>query len=93
MRVRVCLEAILIPEYLDFHSGNSAPRNRIAGIYSGIVLLFRNIPNERALRYTIGFKKTRHFFNQSDILGLDIRYVQINLVKLFYINVRDNSPS
>ena len=36
MRVSVCLRAILIPEYLDFHSGCSAPRSRIAGIYSGI---------------------------------------------------------
>ena len=36
MRVRVCLGAIPIPEYLDFHSGYSAPRSRIAGIYSGM---------------------------------------------------------
>ena len=36
MRVSVCLGAILIPEYLDFHSGYSAPWNRIARIYSGI---------------------------------------------------------
>ena len=36
MQVSVCLGAILIPEYLDFHSGYSAPRSRIAGIYSGI---------------------------------------------------------
>ena len=36
MRVSVCLGAILISEYLDFHSGYSAPRSRIAGIYSGI---------------------------------------------------------
>ena len=36
MRVSVCLGAILIPEYLDFHSGYSAPRSKIAGIYSGI---------------------------------------------------------
>ena len=36
MRVSVCLGAILIPEYLDFHSGSSTPRSRIAGIYSGI---------------------------------------------------------
>ena len=36
MRVSVCLGAILIPEYLDFHSGYSLPRSRIAGIYSGI---------------------------------------------------------
>ena len=28
MRVYVCLGAILIPEYLDFHSGYSAPRER-----------------------------------------------------------------
>ena len=36
MRVSVCLGAIRIPEYLDFNSGYSAPRSRIAGIYSGI---------------------------------------------------------
>ena len=36
MRVSVCLGAILIPEYLDFHSSYSAPRSRIAGINSGI---------------------------------------------------------
>ena len=35
MQVSVCLGAILIPEYLDL-SGYSAPRNRIAGINSGI---------------------------------------------------------
>ena len=57
MWVSICLGAILIPEYLDFHSGYSAPRSRIAGIilysgiYSGItIFLFRNIPNERALK-------------------------------------------
>jgi len=31
MGVSVCLGAILIPEYLDFHSCYSAPRSRIAG--------------------------------------------------------------
>ena len=36
MRVSVCLGAILIPECLDFYSGYSTPRSRIAGIYSGI---------------------------------------------------------
>ena len=36
MQVSVRLGAILIPEYLDFHSGYSAPRSRIAGINSGI---------------------------------------------------------
>ena len=36
MRVSVCLVAILIPECLGFHSGYSAPRSRIAGIYSGV---------------------------------------------------------
>ena len=33
MRASVCLGAICIPEYLDFHSGYSAPRSRIAGMY------------------------------------------------------------
>ena len=36
MRVSVCLGAILIPEYLDFHSGYSTPRSRIARISSRI---------------------------------------------------------
>ena len=36
MRVSVCLGAILIPGYLDFHSGYSTPKSRIAGIYSKI---------------------------------------------------------
>ena len=36
MRVSVCLGAILIPEYPDFDSSYSAPRSRIAGIYSEI---------------------------------------------------------
>ena len=36
MQVSVCLGAILIPEYMDFHSSYSAPSGRIAGIYSGI---------------------------------------------------------
>ena len=33
MRVSVCLGAILILEYLEFHSGYSAPRSRITGIF------------------------------------------------------------
>ena len=32
MRINVCLGAILTPEQLDFHSGSSAPRSRIARI-------------------------------------------------------------
>ena len=52
MRVSVCLGAILIPEYLDFHSGYSSPRSRIAGIYFGI-FLFWNIPHERALNLPV----------------------------------------
>ena len=38
MQVSVRLAALPIPEYLDFHSGYSAPRSRIAGIYSRIKL-------------------------------------------------------
>ena len=44
MRVSVCLGAILIPEYLDFHSGYSTPRSRITGIYSGIYILIPKYP-------------------------------------------------
>ena len=43
MQVSVRLAALPIPEYLDFHSSYSAPRSRIAGIYSRI------FPNKRAL--------------------------------------------
>ena len=54
MRVSVCLGVVPIPEYVDFHSGYSASRSRIAGIYSGDIFrnifLFRNIPNERTLK-------------------------------------------
>ena len=49
MQVSVRLAALPIPEYLDFHSGYSAPRNRIAGIYSRIYSYSGIIPNERAL--------------------------------------------
>ena len=50
MQVSVCLAALPIPEYSDFHSGYSAPRSRIAGIYSRIYSYSRIFPNERALR-------------------------------------------
>ena len=36
MQVIICLGAILIPEYLDFHPGYSAPKSGIAGINSRI---------------------------------------------------------
>ena len=50
MQVSVRLAARPIPEYLDFHSGYSAPGSRIAGIYSRIYSYSRIFPNERALR-------------------------------------------
>ena len=46
MRVSVCLGAILIPEYS--HSGYSAPRSRIARIYSGIYPYLVNKPLQAA---------------------------------------------
>ena len=49
MQVSVRLAALPIPEYLDFHSGYSAPGSRIAGIYSRIYSYSRIFPNERAL--------------------------------------------
>ena len=56
MQVSVCLGAILIPEYLDSHSGYSAPRRRIARIIIfRNIFLFRNIPNERALNQSINW--------------------------------------
>ena len=54
MRVSVCLGAILIPEYLDSHSGYSAPWSRIAGIYSGIYSYSGISQTKRALRLCMG---------------------------------------
>ena len=51
MQVSVRLAALPIPEYLDFHSRYSAPRSRIAGIYSRIYSYSRIFPNERALNF------------------------------------------
>ena len=48
IQVTVRLAAFPIPEYLDFHSSCSAPRSRIAGIYSRIYSYSRIFPNERA---------------------------------------------
>ena len=61
MQVSVHLADLPIPEYLDFHSGYSAPRSRIAGIYSRIYSYSRIFPNERALsgiqrNFEIGFR-------------------------------------
>ena len=41
-----------------FHSGYSAPRSRIAGIYSGIHSYSGIFPNERALKYIEDITKT-----------------------------------
>ena len=49
MQVSVRLAALPIPEYLDFHSSYSAPRSRIAGIYSRIYSYSGIFPHERAL--------------------------------------------
>ena len=49
IQVSVRLAAPPIPAYLDFHSGYSSPRSRIAGIYSRIYSYSRIFPNERAL--------------------------------------------
>ena len=47
MRVSVCLGAILIPEYLDLHSGYFYSQEQNSwNIFRNV---FRNIPNERAL--------------------------------------------
>ena len=55
MRVSVRLGAILIPEYLDFHSGYSAPRSRIAGLYSGIYSYSRISQTNAPLISSSGF--------------------------------------
>ena len=52
MQVSVRLAALPVPDYLDFHSGYSAPRSRIAGISSRIYSYSRIFPNERALKLT-----------------------------------------
>ena len=44
VQVSVRLAALPIPEYLDFHSGYSAPRSRIAGNIFQNIFLFQNIP-------------------------------------------------
>ena len=63
MQVSVRLAALPIPEYLDFHSGYSAPRSRIPGIYSRIYSYSRIFPNERTLNvYIISKRKTIHRF-------------------------------
>ena len=59
MQVSVRLTALPIPEYLDFHSGYSAHRSRIAGIYSRICSYSRIFPNERALRIVAQLEKRR----------------------------------
>ena len=51
MQISVRLAALPILEYLDFHSGYSAPRSRIAGIYSRIYSYSRIFPNKRDLNY------------------------------------------
>ena len=51
MQASVRLAALPIPEYLDFHSGYSAPRSRIAGIYSRIYSYSRIFANECALSF------------------------------------------
>ena len=55
MQVSVRLAALPIPEYLDFHSSYSAPRSRIAEIYSRIYSYSGIFPNERALSLFIYF--------------------------------------
>ena len=39
MRESICLRAILIPEYLDFHSSYSAPRNIFQDFNPGYILI------------------------------------------------------
>ena len=51
MQGKVCLAALPIPEYLDFHSGYSAPRSRIGRINSRIYSYSRIFPNEHALSF------------------------------------------
>ena len=68
MQVSVRLAALPIPEYLDFRSCYSAPRRRIAGIYSRIYSYSRIFPNERALS------------NESDVSSLTV-VVRVALLK------------
>ena len=71
MQVILRLAALPIPEYLDFHSGYSAPRSRIAGIYSysGI------FPNECALNINYLLRILHEFnFGPSFIQWIDVLY-------------------
>ncbi len=53
MQVSVRFAALPIPEYLDFHTGYSAPSSRIAEIYSEIYSYSRIFPNKRTLKWTV----------------------------------------
>ena len=62
MRISVCLGAILIWEYLDFHSGYSAPKSRIAGrvrIMTSLYPLERNWRRVQAVERRKGFWRSR----------------------------------
>ena len=78
MIVSICLGAILILEYLDFHPGYSAPRSRIAGIYSGMYYQiysynFWNIRNECTLKLhtsITGIGDTRQFCRSMEVISV-----------------------
>ena len=75
MQVSVRLDALPIPEYLDFHSGYCTPGSRIAGIYSRIYSYSRIFPNERALieitsmTSTLGLSNPSLFSHSAYTLG------------------------
>ena len=46
MQVSVRLAALPIPEYLDFHSGYSAPRSQNSRNIFQNIFLFQNIPKQ-----------------------------------------------
>ena len=71
MRVSVCLGAILISEYLDFHSGYSASsqEQNSRNIFRN-TFLFQNIPNERALSVAV----TVHYNTSGLSAGKGVRH-------------------
>ena len=62
MQISVCLGAILIPEYLDFHSGYSAPK----GAFHSTKITGSNFRN---FRWSNGTRPTASCFATQGMLG------------------------
>ena len=64
-----------------FRSGYSAPRSRIAGIYSGIHSYSRIFPNERALGLFHALSSTRIFF-----IGACVYMISVSRCKMTFFD-------